>query len=431
MNKKVIIAGAGHGGLVCAYNLAKNGFSVTVYEKSQREELGYDWLDTMEKYVFKDCNLPQPPEDVFGEYETAVFNSPYKSIAVGKGGRVRKSLGYADRKWLINYLIDSCLSVGVVFCFGNQIKAPLTDNNRIIGIVLESGEKIFSPLTVDACGIDSPLRKNIPCSLGIQNEITNEDTFHVYRAYYDYLPSDLQTAKYNIYFFNCNRKGLDWVIREKDAVDILVGGFGKLSEEDVDVGVNCFRSMFDFIGNNILRGGQIKTIPVRKTLSKIITDGYVMVGDSASMVEPLSGSGITLSFYGGKILADTVISLNSDSYNCNELWSYQYKYFSDYGNKQIKADILKGFLTSVSCDDIEYLFTSRFLTDKELGSSGKNKTAKDKFDKIKSVLFRPSILPVLLKTAIKLLSINRICNAMPETYDSEKINVWRRKYDKL
>ena len=35
--KKIIVAGAGHGGLTAAYNLAKNGFDVTVYEKNKRE----------------------------------------------------------------------------------------------------------------------------------------------------------------------------------------------------------------------------------------------------------------------------------------------------------------------------------------------------------------------------------------------------------
>ena len=41
--KKIIVAGAGHGGLTAAYNLSKNGFDVTVFEKGDREGLGYDW----------------------------------------------------------------------------------------------------------------------------------------------------------------------------------------------------------------------------------------------------------------------------------------------------------------------------------------------------------------------------------------------------
>ena len=36
--KKILIAGAGHGGITCAYNLANAGFDVTVIEKKKREE---------------------------------------------------------------------------------------------------------------------------------------------------------------------------------------------------------------------------------------------------------------------------------------------------------------------------------------------------------------------------------------------------------
>ena len=33
MSKKIVVAGAGHGGLIAAYYLAAAGYDVTVYEK--------------------------------------------------------------------------------------------------------------------------------------------------------------------------------------------------------------------------------------------------------------------------------------------------------------------------------------------------------------------------------------------------------------
>ena len=38
MGKKIIVAGAGHGGIAAGALLAKNGFDVTVYEKNKRKE---------------------------------------------------------------------------------------------------------------------------------------------------------------------------------------------------------------------------------------------------------------------------------------------------------------------------------------------------------------------------------------------------------
>ena len=42
---KILVAGAGHGGLVTAIHLAKNGYDITVIEKEKREAMGHDWHD--------------------------------------------------------------------------------------------------------------------------------------------------------------------------------------------------------------------------------------------------------------------------------------------------------------------------------------------------------------------------------------------------
>ena len=46
--KKIIVAGAGHGGLTAAALLAQSGYDVTVYEKNAREDMGYDWHDVFD-----------------------------------------------------------------------------------------------------------------------------------------------------------------------------------------------------------------------------------------------------------------------------------------------------------------------------------------------------------------------------------------------
>lgn len=60
MGKKIIVAGAGHGGIIAAAKLAEKGYDVTVYEKKVKEELGYDWLDAIDIKIFNDVGLPLP-----------------------------------------------------------------------------------------------------------------------------------------------------------------------------------------------------------------------------------------------------------------------------------------------------------------------------------------------------------------------------------
>ena len=45
---KIVIIGAGHGGLQAAKELSKDGFDVTVYEKNSPEKVSYDWRDDVE-----------------------------------------------------------------------------------------------------------------------------------------------------------------------------------------------------------------------------------------------------------------------------------------------------------------------------------------------------------------------------------------------
>ena len=62
MGKRIIVAGAGHGGLAAAAQLAKAGFEVTVYERFTKDKLGYDWFDAVNPAVFHMIGCPHPEE---------------------------------------------------------------------------------------------------------------------------------------------------------------------------------------------------------------------------------------------------------------------------------------------------------------------------------------------------------------------------------
>ena len=62
MSKKIIIAGAGHGGLTAAALMAKAGLDVTVIEKNEEGKLGYDWYDALNPAIFALVGCPHPNE---------------------------------------------------------------------------------------------------------------------------------------------------------------------------------------------------------------------------------------------------------------------------------------------------------------------------------------------------------------------------------
>ena len=56
--KKIIIIGAGHGGIITSSILSKNGFDITIYEKNKEDNLGYDWEDIFDITPFLKLGIP-------------------------------------------------------------------------------------------------------------------------------------------------------------------------------------------------------------------------------------------------------------------------------------------------------------------------------------------------------------------------------------
>ena len=62
--KKILVAGAGHGGLTAAINLAEKGYDVTVIEAKDRDSIGHDWHDSMNMSAFDMSGVPRPSADI-------------------------------------------------------------------------------------------------------------------------------------------------------------------------------------------------------------------------------------------------------------------------------------------------------------------------------------------------------------------------------
>ncbi len=431
--KRILVAGCGIGGVSAALNLAKSGYDVTVLEKCERESLGHDWHDTMHKSAFEYAGFPRPGEENFTPHRICNYVNPAKDVKFVVTATPCENIGYIDRKILIKHLVDYAEKYGVKFLFGACVKSLIIENNRAAGLTVAAGcreERYEADLVIDACGIDSPLKKELPSESGISPQIDKRDILYVYRAYFESkTPLNKAHPEFNMHFFHCRKRGVAWSIDCPGYTDILISGFGSLTKTDIENALADFREEYPDMAETPIRGGTVAKIPTRRTLPLIVWNGYALVGDSASMIEPLSGSGISLSLQGGKILADTVINANAP-YTTDVLWNFQYNYFKECGNAQLFADVLKNTLTRISADDMDYLFRKKILTDKEISmrfASGY------KFGEIASKAFwlfaKPKLCVSFLKAGKRILGINKIIEFMPEKYDKKVVEAWVNKYE--
>lgn len=434
---KFVVAGAGHGGLVAAINLARKGYDVTVFEKNKKEDMGHDWHDYLNFTAFDDSGIERPKED---EYTTGIqqgFKNPSGTLNIEIP--IDPSSLIMDRKVLINHLLTLCESSGVKIVFEAEIIGPYIESGKVCGIKILDGEKsavVEADLVIDAAGMYSPVRSNLPESLGIQNKIEEKNVFHVYRAYYENTTGEVSYPPYSINLFHMNRPGLDWTITEEGYVDILVGKFGmsgKLTQKDVDEAVACFKKDFPFMGDKIVRGGVFADIPLTKMLPLIVADGYVAIGDSAGMTVPLNGSGIVLSMKAGKILADVVEKANG-IYRIEKLWDFQYEYFQTLGKDLIMVDTLKNFFTYITADHVDIFMEKGILSEQTL-SFGDGSSFSVTPELIQSVIkVVPDVAPLLLPLVnnFKSLPVSMVLEKlMPQKYEKSKVEKWVKIYSKL
>ncbi len=435
--KKILVAGAGHGGLVAAIHLARRGHDVTVVEKNARAAMGHDWHDWLEYSAFDGAGIARPPEDLCLKAVMQGFLNPSGTVELRHGYNDKAVI--MDRKELIAYLLQLAEDAGVHLLFETTILAPLLEGAAVKGLVVQSSDaltRLECDLLIDSAGMRSPVRSTLPAIFGIDNMIDKRSVFHVWRAYYENLDGSINDPPYTIHLFHRNRPGIDWVITDKDYVDILVGKFslaGDLTQADVEDALQAFRKQRPYIGEAIVRGGSFEEIPISRMLPLLVADGYAAIGDCAGMTVPLNGSGIILSMNAGKILADVVDAIDGP---CTKaaLWPYEYEYFMKHGKGLVMIDIIKTLFTYVKGEDIDYLTEKKILTSDQLGVAGggsMNVSARYILNLIVAGIPLLKLVPPAVRCFKTLPLVSRVCESMPKTYDEERVRRWIKRYRAL
>ena len=170
MGKKIIVAGLGHGGIAAAALIAKAGFDVTVYEKKAEGTLGYDWTDIFAPSARAAAGIDMPPEDKYEFKEDMTFFNPSGTKPLSQHIPKEQLEIKMERKDIYTHLINNALECGVKIEYGCEVKEAIILGNRVVGIKTESGD-VYGDLIIDACGMNSPVRRSLPESFGIEKDV--------------------------------------------------------------------------------------------------------------------------------------------------------------------------------------------------------------------------------------------------------------------
>ncbi len=435
MGKKIIVAGLGHGGIAAAAQLSKAGYDVTVYEKKSEGTLGYDWTDIFAPGALGVAGIPMPDESLYEYKENMTFFGPSETVGLKQHVPQDQLEIKMERRDIYNHLISHAVDCGVKIEYDTEVIAPALLGNRVVGIKTDKGD-FYADLVIDACGMLSPVRMNLPDHLGIEKAPSRLEYITIYRAFYNIGSDEEVEAKFKVMLYKDGILGMSWVASEDDHTDVLIGRFADFDMDEVNRFTDLLRQTNPRIGTDKVRGGQFVNIPVRQPLSLMVADGYAAIGDSAFMTVPLIGSGIANSLRASRILFDAIISDPTDSFSAETLWKYQYNFYKLLGSSLAPLAAAKLILPKLTAEDVDYAFESGMVTSDDItfgadfiGLSSMNVKFQDIINKAKLAGGNKEFLRKLPSTGARVSAVTGACAAIPRRYSADKIRSWKRIYE--
>lgn len=432
----IIVAGAGHGGVVAAMLLSRVGHNVTVYEKQKREETGLEQHDSFDASAFDYAGIEIPDS----------FRAPANIITLVPLGDDVESITLpapenysnltADRRELIAYLIGLAEEAGVRFEFGCEIKGPIMLGGRVSGIVTGNGEH-YADLVIDSAGVHSPVRNGLPAFLYTDKDPEYYDILHAYRAYFGRIPGVPDPENlYNIYVKEDGTEGFRWAVTGSDYVDVLLVRFPEITYPDVAQGLLAVSEMNPHMDRDISRGGHFADIPVRQPAAVMVADGYAAIGDSAFMTYAVKGSGIAYSIKAGKILADAVELDKDGLFSAETLWEYEKRFYKEIGFSACRLAVIKAIMPYLTAAEINEVFKKGLLTTEELfdlvaGIIPKTKLVSEVREKLKILGDVPEFKSHITTMLGWLGKFTILEPFFPEKYSRESIAKWSQRYNKF
>ncbi len=435
MGKKIIVAGLGHGGIAAAALLARAGFDVTVYEQKKEGTLGYDWTDIFAPDALGIAGMPMPPKDKFEYKEDMTFYGPSMTKGLRQHVPENKLEIKMERRDIYEHFIKHALECGVKIEYECKVLGPVILGNRVVGIKTEKGD-IYGDLIIDSCGMNSPVRMNLPEEFGIEKEVARNEKITIYRAFFNKASDEAVEAKFKVMLFAGGELGVNWVASEEDHTDLLMGRFNEFTLEDVQRFSDFLRETNPRLGTEIIRGGQFVEIPVRQPLSVMVADGYAAIGDSAFMTVPLIGSGIANSLKAARILTNAIIADKKQSYTAETLWKYQQGYYKELGAGLAPLACGKLLLLSLTPEEVDYVFEKGIMTEDLMtigadftGLGSVNIDPRALINQAKQVCNDPELLKKLIACGVNMGKAAATCAMMPKKYNAKRVRSWAKVYE--
>ncbi len=357
-----------------AKTCAERGLSVLLLEKDAEIGAPKRCAEGISMRGFERAGLEYNRRYIAQEIDGAVLWSPSgKSVVM----QSEESRGYVlERKVFEKYLARDAIMAGAKVMMKASAVGLLKRDGEVGGVVVESmgeQEEVKAKIVIGADGVES--------KIGRMAGIKTLNVLKDYISGFQYEMagvSNLDMRKIHLWFGNnIAPKGYLWVFPKGDEISNV--GIGIPGTENEKKRAREYLDEFisehpEFFANaspiEVNSGG----VPVSGYIKEsFVSDGLMLVGDAAQMVNPIHGGGMSTNLYAAQICGRVAAEAIGEGDTSKErLMQYEREWRETDGKRMEKLLKLRYFLENLSDEDFEYF--ADVLSGEDINNMQKGKT---------------------------------------------------------
>ncbi|MCS3922419.1 digeranylgeranylglycerophospholipid reductase [Methanococcus voltae PS] len=295
----VVVIGAGPAGSMASYNASKMGAKTLLIEKSQEIGEPVRCAEAVPK-IDELYGIPADPSFVRTTLDGGYIIAPNGKVIAIRGG---KTDGYVvERKIFDKHLAIRSANQGTKIAVKSRVTNIEKEGSGYVITINHMGEeyKVRTKIVIAADGVESSMAEMV----GLKSKKNVKEVCSC--AEYEMINGKcIDDKMLELYFGGVAPQGYAWIFPKGDTVNVGLGIIGgkKSALEYLD----------DFITNPILEGRLENATPVEfkcggapvgGPIEKTYAEGFIVVGDAAGQISPLTGGGISLSMDCGLIAGE-------------------------------------------------------------------------------------------------------------------------------